>query len=152
MSRTTSLSKARAESITTKQSRFNPHTKRRIRLGLWLALVGLFVAVVLDVVPLIGAKATVPDAADAVAAAAASSVKYSVPTSLTVRRAYDAAVIKAAEYDVTVLEDGFTQNADGTVTLTVERVVPSRVLERVPWFADWFVQRATTTHGPQVLS
>ncbi len=114
-----------------------------VRLVASLAVVGVLV---FDGVSLGVAHLEVSD--DAATASRAAS--RAAEAGATTQAAYDAAWRAVAEDEVGVElpVDGFAATADGTVTVTVQRTVPTLVLQYVPGSDDWLTVSATSTHTP----
>ena len=84
------------------------------------------------------------------AAAASRAASAELMTGGTPQDAYDAAwaSIDVGSGDIDLPVGGFVVASDGTVTLTVERTVPTLVLHRVPGSDRWLTVSGTSTHRP----
>lgn len=116
----------------------------------WLTkLVAVFAVV--GVLVFDGASLGVAELGVADQAAAASRVASAeLVTGGTPQDAYDAAwaSVDGRSGDVDLPVEAFVVASDRTVTLTVERTVPTLVLHRVPRSDSWLTVDATSTHRP----
>lgn len=65
-----------------------------------------------------------------------------------VQKAYEAALAEIAQHDETIDPQTFTIRPDGEITLTLRRVAPTMVLEKIPPLRDWAQVQRTVTGRP----
>ena len=114
-----------------------------VRLVASLAVVGVLV---FDGVSLGVARLDVADDAASGSRAASRAVESGATTQAAYDAAWRAVVEDRVGVDLPVA--GFAVGADGTATVTVERSVPTLVLQYVPGSDDWLTVSATSTHTP----
>lgn len=111
----------------------------------WLTRVVAALAVLgvlgFDAISLGAARFQAEDHAQLAARAAAESYR----SAKDLQVAYDAAVAEVVEHGDSIDPQTFTVAPDGTVTLTLLRVAPTMVLERVGPIRDWARMSATVS-------
>lgn len=111
----------------------------------WLTRVVAVLAVLgvlgFDAISLGAARFQAEDHAQLAARAAAESYR----SAKDLQVAYDAAVAEVVEHGDSIDPQTFTVAPDGTVTLTLLRVAPTMVLERVGPIRDWARMSATVS-------
>ena len=94
-----------------------------------------------DAISLGAARFQAEDHAQLAARAAAESYR----TGKDLQAAYDAAVAQVLEYGDTIDPQTFTVAPDGTVTLTLQRVASTMVVERIGPARDWVNMTSTVS-------
>lgn len=111
----------------------------------WLTKVVAVLAVLgvlgFDAISLGAARFQAEDHAQLAARAAAESYR----TGKDLQAAYDAAVAEIVEYGDSIDPQTFTVAPDGTVTLTLLRVAPTMVIEKIGPARDWASMTTTVS-------
>lgn len=121
-----------------KKSRIDPSLRKKINVTIILGLVTIFIFIIIDAIPLVYSRLAIESQVKEMATAASSAVVNKPINSVSASKAYGAALFLAQSkgWDIKIVPESFTLNADGTISMTAFTNVKSNVIAKYPPFAD----------------